>query len=97
MTKAVEEIYICDCNETEHHVVVKRWGDEPYVYFAVSMIDKLPFWRRVRIALSYILGRRGKYDFHYCETLLNVEKAERLKRILDRFIKDQENEEDYAE
>lgn len=64
-------LFVCRCYSIEHSFVVS--SDEDDVFIEVHL-SALPFWRRVRNAVSYVLGKKSKWgDFE--EILLSPEQA----------------------
>jgi hypothetical protein len=67
-------LFTCRCYSIEHSFVVS--SDEEDVFIEVHL-SSLPFWKRVRHAVRYILGRKSKWgDFE--EILLDPYEALRL-------------------
>ena len=59
--KNTTDILICDCNSTEHQIVIYYDKDEydslgitiPMCYFHIHL-NKRPFWERVKYGIQYI-------------------------------------------
>lgn len=74
-----EQFFICQCGSLEHFMVVSY---EPtvsdFVYVSIHL-SPLPFLKRLKLGLLYILGRRSKYG-NFEEIVLDKEK---LKKVID--------------
>ena len=85
------EFYVCDCGNPEHNIISSHdryvWGgivDEDFSLH-VQMSHYIPWYKRILVAIRYILGMEVK-NYHYAETLLSVEEAERLRDSLNKYI-----------
>jgi hypothetical protein len=64
-------LYICRCGSLQHSFVVT--GDEEDLFFEVHLTP-LPFWKRLKNAVKYVMGQRSSYgDFE--EIILSPEMA----------------------
>ena len=64
-------LFICRCGSLQHSFVVAADDDDLFMEIHLS---PLPFWRRVKNAARYILGKRSLYgDFE--EILLSTTDA----------------------
>jgi hypothetical protein len=77
------ELFVCDCGDVSHQFVVSRFYDEyDYLYIQVHL-SNVGFWKRLRYAFYYILGKRSRYgDGSFGEVLLNKENTARLIKQL---------------
>ena len=61
-----KDIIICDCNSTEHQMVILYSEDEnqgikyPMCYVHIHLTKK-PFLKRLKYAIQYLLGRQCNY------------------------------------
>jgi len=85
-----KDLLICDCNSTEHMMMVFYAEDEigdktyPTVYIHIHLTKK-PFWKRVKYAINYIFGRQCKYGA-FDEMILNPDDAPKFEKISE-FLK----------
>ena len=87
--KNTTDILICDCNSTEHQIVIYYDKDEydslgitiPMCYFHIHL-NKRPFWERVKYGIQYIFGRQSRYGA-FDEFLFNPEDADKLQKVVD--------------
>lgn len=74
-----DEWVICECGSLEHFMKISyepEFGE--YVYVTIHL-SELPFLKRLKLGIQYILGRRSKYG-NFEEIVL---KKEKLKQIID--------------
>jgi hypothetical protein len=80
-----KDLLICDCNSTEHMMMVFYAEEEiegkvyPMIYLHLHLA-KRPFWQRVRYAINYIFGRQCRYGA-FDEMILNPEDAPKFEKI----------------
>jgi len=88
-----KELLLCDCNSIDHQIsffydydeertnegdIIKRF---PLCYANIHL-KKLPFLKRLKNGLLYILGRKSKYgDFD--EFIFNPNDAPKLQKLVD--------------
>ena len=64
-------LFVCKCYSLEHSFVVS--GDDEDLFIEVHLAS-VPFWKRVKNAVCYVLGRKSQWgDFE--EILLSPEQA----------------------
>lgn len=79
------EILICDCNSTEHQIVI-HYDEEDNIVYCHIHLSKRPFFKRVWGALKYIFGYSCRFG-HWDEFLFgeeHIEKLEELTRLLSK-------------
>lgn len=87
----MEDIFICECQDVEHQIVI-RDDKEGFVYASI-LLNKLPWYKRIKIGLKYIFGHRsetGAFD----EFIFKPEdwkKINKISRILKREYDNVEN------
>jgi len=85
-----KDLLICDCNSTDHMMMVFYAEDEiedktyPTVYIHIHLA-KRPFWQRVKYGISYIFGRQCRYGA-FDEMILNPEDGPKFGKI-EEFLK----------
>lgn len=87
-------LIVCECGDVAHQVVL-RWfkSDIPnyypdeYVYLSVHL-NKLPFWKRLKVAIQYLFGKQSKYGA-FDEVIINPSEWRRFKEMTD-FMKNAE-------
>ena len=93
------DILICDCNSTEHQIVLAYEEDEhettsgiiitPICYAQIHLSAK-PFWKRVSYAFRYILGRKCRFGA-WDEFLFKPDDAEKLQELVNYLKNTNEN------
>ena len=74
----------CDCSHASHNMRVSYFEDEKdQLYFEIAL-NKLPWHKRLKVAIKYLLGQESWY---YEEIILNPEEASKLKSEIDLFLK----------
>jgi len=82
-----KDIIICDCNSTEHQMVILYSEDEnqgikyPMCYVHIHLTKK-PFLQRLKYAFNYIFGRQcnlGAFD----EFIFNPEDSGKLQKLVN--------------
>lgn len=75
-----DELFICQCCNTEHQLIFSSIDDEVYVSVHLRPGN---FWYRLKNAFRYLLGKRSIYgDFD--EFIFKKEDADRLQSIVDK-------------
>ena len=72
-------VLICDCNSTEHQIVVTYDDEDNVAYCHIHLVHH-GFWRRVKAAMKYIFGykcRFGQWD----EFIMKPEHADKLREL----------------
>lgn len=75
-----EDFFICECGSLEHFLVFSYEPDhDDYVYVSIHL-SELPFWKRLKLGILYILGHKSKYG-NFEEVVLSKQK---LKDMIDK-------------
>lgn len=76
-----KEMLLCDCESSEHVMLVFFDGIETYpmVYFHVHL-KKLPLYKRIIYAIKYIFGYQSKYGA-FDEFIFNNNDIDKLEKI----------------
>ena len=88
-----KDIIICDCNSTEHQMVILYSEDEnqgikyPMCYVHIHLTKK-PFLKRLKYAIQYLLGRQCNYGA-FDEFIFNPEDSEKLQKLVN-YLKETE-------
>ena len=64
----VNKIIVCECGDVAHQLVLSwfkpqtpmDYDSDEYVYLSVHL-NKLPFWKRLKVAIQYLFGKQSKY------------------------------------
>ena len=81
----------CDCHSPEHMFILDTWHwdtDCPRyseLTLNYSLTDGLGFWRRLRWAFLYLLGRRPGHSA-WADTVIGADDAERMRDYLTNFL-----------
>lgn len=59
------DLFICECNNTEHQIVFSHFEDDhEEVYMSVHLVPEYNIWKRLKNAIKYLFGHRSIYgDF----------------------------------
>ena len=82
--RQVREVFICNCSDVEHQIIMSYFHDEsyPYVYCSIHLAPEWNILKRIRNAVRYIFGHRCAYgDFE--EFIFKPEDADRLQSVVD--------------
>ena len=84
-----KEVLICDCGSDEHQYLVfyseEKYPDGtiyPMVYIHPHLITYKSFWKRLKAAYRYVIGRKSKYGA-WDEFILNPNDADKLQQVVD--------------
>ena len=79
-----------DCSDPSHQMSFYLHEDdveEPELYVHVQLNPRWGWWRRLRIATGYVLGRRSRYSYgHWDEGDISAESARMLIPMLGKFL-----------
>lgn len=92
--KENEFVLRCECGTTGHMAILTHdpddtppntklaaFGDDWYLH--VCLDERMPLWKRIKIALAYVWGRRG-HTFH--EVVLKPEDIAAMRDFINRRI-----------
>lgn len=88
------EYLTCDCSSDEHTMrftfaAGETSQDSSEVYTSVFLNQYRSVWRRIWVAVRYVMGYKSKYGHWDCFSF-NVEEAIRLRKLLQEFENDVE-------
>lgn len=80
-----QDLFLCDCFSTEHHIIFSYSTDEDddwdMVFMHTHLNKERGFWNRLIHGIKYIFGYRSKYgDFD--EFIFKPEDANKLQRVV---------------
>lgn len=76
------EVIICACGSAEHQWLIRKVdGDNECIYIHAHLF-KYGFWRRVKYAIRYVLGKKSRYGA-WDEIILTSEHAGQFQRLAD--------------
>lgn len=78
----VNELFICQCYNTEHQLIFSYIPEYDSVYMSIYLIPEHRWWKRVWTAIKYIFGYRSRYGY-FDEFIFNNSDADRLQKIVD--------------
>lgn len=78
------ELFICQCNNTEHQLIFSYFVDYKEVYVSVHLRPKT-LWKRIVGGIKYIFGYKCKYG-HFDEFIFKRQDADRLQKVVN-FLK----------
>lgn len=76
------ELFICQCENTEHQLIFSYDKELKCVYASVHLIPESNFWKRIKYAIKYIFGYRCKYG-HFDEFIFKTEDTDKLQSIVN--------------
>lgn len=77
------ELILCECGNPEHQIIMSKYHDnDPEIFFCVHL-TKQPLFRRLGIAIKYILGYRSKHG-PFVEMVLMPEQQEQITKFLGK-------------
>lgn len=86
--KMEKELLICECNSTEHQIILLYDEDEdkdgnviPTCYAHIHLTKKT-FWRRIIYGIKYIFGHQSRYGA-FDEFIFNPKDAPKLQELVD--------------
>lgn len=82
----INELFICQCHNTEHQLIFSYDKDWEEVFVSVHLIPESNIFKRIWIEIKYIFNYRSRYG-HFDEFILKKSDANRLQKIIN-FLKD---------
>ena len=90
-----KNLIVCECGDVSHQVILSwftssifsNYYPDEYVYLSVHL-NKLPFWKRLKVAIQYLFGKQSKYGA-FDEVIINPSEWRRFKEMVD-FMKNAE-------
>lgn len=79
--EAESEILICDCNSSEHQIIIHKDSDENTVYCHIHLV-KRRFWKRFILGIKYIFGYKCKFG-HWDEFIFKPEHSQQIQNLLE--------------
>ena len=91
----VNKIIVCECGDVAHQLVLSwfkpqnpmDYDSDEYVYLSVHL-NKLPFWKRLKVAIQYLFGKQSKYGA-FGEVIIDSSEYKKFQDMVD-FMKDVE-------
>lgn len=82
--ESVNELFICQCYNTEHQLIFSYFenDDDKEVYVSIHLNPEYNIWKRMWIAIKYIFGHRSCYG-HFDEFIFKKSDAERLQKVVN--------------
>lgn len=76
------ELFICECHNVEHQIVMSYFEDEKEVYCNIYLNPERNVIKRIIHAIKYIFGHRSVYgDFD--EFIFNPKDADKLQDVVN--------------
>ena len=79
--KSVNELFICQCHNTEHQLIFSYFPDSDNVFVSVHLIPNR-FLKRIWFAIKYIFGYRSRYG-HFDEFVFNKADVNKLQKVVN--------------
>lgn len=85
--KSEQHWIVCECSSLEHFITISYEPDlDECVYVSVHL-SNVPFWKRLKLGIQYILGRKSKYG-NFEEIVLGKNKLKEVITILNQHYSD---------
>ncbi len=84
--KNVNDVFICQCYNTEHQLIFSYNKDWEKVFVSVHLSPEYKIWKRIWFAIKYMFGYRCKYG-HFDEFIFNKDDADKLQKVVN-FLKE---------
>lgn len=86
--QSVNELFICQCCNTEHQLIFQYFpnDEDKEVYVSVHLTPEYNIWKRIWMAIKYIFGYKYMYG-HFDEFIFKKSDADKLQKIVN-FLKD---------
>ena len=82
--QSVNELFICQCCNTEHQLIFQYFpnDEDKEVYVSVHLTPEYNIWKRIWMAIKYIFGYKCMYG-HFDEFIFKKSDADKLQKIVD--------------
>ena len=77
------DIFICDCEDIEHQLVVSRDVDEKELTLSIHLSQYQNFFQRIWVAIKYVFGKKSIYGA-WDVIILNEKKMIKLKNLIEK-------------
>ena len=77
------DIFICDCEDIEHQLVVSRDVDEKELTLSIHLSQYQNFFQRIWVAIKYVFGKKSVYGA-WDVIILNEKKMIKLKNLIEK-------------
>ena len=80
----IHELFICQCNNTEHQLIFSYFSDDEDkdVFVSVHLLPEYNIWKRIKMAIKYIFGYRCRYG-HFDEFIFKKEDVDKLQTVVN--------------
>lgn len=90
MKDSEQQLFVCDCGNVEHQIVLEFDPDEDdsqwaLMFLSYHLYQYKGFFRRLMVGLRYAFGHRSKYG-DFGEMILNKEIVQNLYDFLGKFL-----------
>jgi hypothetical protein len=81
------DVVICACHSTDHQMVILYSEDiingerYPEVYLHI-LLNKRPFWERVKYGIKYIFGYQSRYGA-FDEMIIDKKDVDKFKKVVE--------------
>ena len=79
--KTVDEVFICECLNTEHQIIMSYDNDFDTVWCSIHLIPESNIFKRIWKGIKYIFGYRSRYG-HFDEFIFRKQAADKLQDIV---------------
>lgn len=76
------EIFRCECHTPTHHMFVTYDTVEDEILIELKLNELTPWWKRLYIAMLYILGRDASHLTQYEDIILGHPDRQKLAKML---------------
>ena len=87
--KPVQELLLCECNSSEHQMIMRYFEDdqESTIFVDIHLV-KRTFWDRLKYAVKYLFGYKSKYGA-WDEIILGPQHIKSLESVV-KYLKSSE-------
>lgn len=85
MTEPSYSLFVCDCADIEHQLVIQFDPEEDFNDSIILSIhlSEVSLLKRIYYGIRYILGKKSRFNHGaFAEVLLNKDKTKRLIELL---------------
>jgi hypothetical protein len=87
MSNLKTELLICECNHSEHQMIIRYFEDDEYPQVYVDVcLNQLSFFKRLILGIKYIFGYNSKYGV-FDEFIMNETHINQLENVIKHIKK----------
>lgn len=83
--ESVNELFICQCHNTEHQLIFRYDTDWEEVFVSIHLIPESNIFRRIWAGIKYIFGHRSRYGC-FDEFIFKKSDANKLQKVVNHLV-----------